>query len=176
MLRLSDARNFFILIPLFFLSSYDANNSSSIAIEIANQPQFTVNKGCNITFDPKKNELTLGSKIAVNAQFSRARCIIRINTSSTGKQFRLVPLAFKGEVKKAPAQVAISSFVVGDQPNRFLYESPLSGTPLKFDLTKKILLTNYTSKGKSILGINLVLTTTGGELEVTDIKFALQQK
>ncbi|MEH2339275.1 hypothetical protein [Nostoc sp.] len=174
MLRLSDARNFFVLIPLFFLC-YDAN-SYSIAIPIENQPQFSVNKGCNINFEPKTSELKLSSKIAVNAQLSRARCIIRINTSNTTKQFRLVPLAFKGEVKKAPAQVAISSFVIGDQPDRFLYQSPLYGSPLKFDLTNKILPTNYTTKERSVLGINLVLITTGGESELTDIRFALQQK
>ena len=87
-----------------------------------------------------------------------------------------MPLAFKGEVKKAPAQVAISSFLIGDKPTRTLYESPLSASSLKFDLTKKILPTNYTTKGKSVLGINVVLISTGGELELTDIKFALQQK
>ena len=103
--------------------------------------------------------------------------MIRINTSNTTKQFRLVPLAFKGEVKKAPAQVAISSFVIGDQPASFLYQSPLYGSPLKFDLTNKILPSNYTTKERSVLGINLVLITTGGESELTDdIRFALQQK
>jgi hypothetical protein len=175
MLRLSDARNFFILICLVSLSCYDGN-SSSFATSIANQPQFSVNKDCNINYDPTTSQFTLATKITVNAQSPRGRCIIRINTSNTQKQFRLVALAFKGEVKKAPAQVAISSFLIGELPTRFLYQSPPSGSSIKFDLTNKILPTNYTTKEKSVLGINLVLTTTGGELELTQMKFALQQQ
>ncbi|MBN3926765.1 hypothetical protein [Nostoc sp. NMS4] len=175
MLKLSDARNFFILTSLFFVCCYDAN-SSSIASSIENQPQIAVNSGCNIKFDPTTRQFTLISKITVNAQLSRARCIIRINTSNIQKQFRLVPLAFKGEVKKAPAQVAISSFLLGTQPTSLVYPSSSNGISLKFDLTKQILPTNYTSQGNSVLGINLVLRSTGGELELTDVKFALQQK
>ncbi|MEH2257689.1 hypothetical protein [Nostoc sp.] len=172
MLRLSDARNFFILMCLFFFYSYDAN-SSSAAAPINNQPRFSVNKGCNISFDPQISQLTLGAPITVKAQSSRARCIVRIDTSNTQKQFRLVPLALKGVVKKAPVRVAITSFLLGDKvtPYQITY-----GSATNFDLTKKILPTNYTTTGKSVLGINLVLTTTGGELELTELKFAVQQK
>ncbi|MEH2212801.1 hypothetical protein [Nostoc sp.] len=171
MLRLSDARNFFILMCLFFFC-YGAN-SSSTAAPVNNQPRFSVNRGCNISFNPQINQFTLRAPITVKAQSSRARCIVRIDTSNTQKQFRLVPLALKGVVKKAPARVAITSFLLGDKatPYQITY-----GSAINFDLTKKILPTNYTTTGKSILGINLVLTTTGGELELTDLKFALQQK
>lgn len=175
MLRFSYARNFFILTCLFSLSGYDVN-SSSFATSIQNQPQVSVSKGCNLNFDPVTSELKLGTKITVNAQVPRARCIIRINTSNTQKQFRLVPLAFKGEVKKAPAQVAISSILIGTKPSRFLYQSPPSGSSINFDLTANIVPTNYTTKEKSVLGINLVLMTSGGELELTDIRFKLQQQ
>jgi hypothetical protein len=172
MLRLSDGRNFFILICLFFFYCYDAH-SSSTATTIDNQPKFLVNRRCNISFDPQINQFTLGSPITVNAQSPRARCIVRIDTSNTQKQFRLVPLALKGVVKKAPARVAITSFLLGDKatPYQITY-----GNARNFDLTKQILPTNYTTKGKSVLGINLVLTTTGGELVLTDFKFAVQQK
>ncbi|MBN3875058.1 MULTISPECIES: hypothetical protein [unclassified Nostoc] len=170
MLRLSNARNFFILMCLFFFYSYDAN-SSSTAAAIDNQPKFLVNKRCNISFDPQINQFTLGSNLTVNAQSPRARCIIRINISNTQKQFRLVPLALKGVVKKAPAQIAISSFLVGEKPTPY---QMIYGSAMNFDLTNQILPTNYTSTGKSVLAINLVLTTNGGELELTDMKFALQ--
>ncbi|WP_334704919.1 hypothetical protein [Nostoc sp.] len=172
MLRLSDARNFFILMCLFFFYSYDAN-SSSAAAPINSQLRFSVNRGCNISFNPQISQFTLRSPITVKAQSSRARCIIRIDTSNTQKQFRLVPLAVKGVVKKAPARVAITSFLLGDKPTPYQITY---GNAINFDLTKQILPTNYTTKGKSVLGINLVLTTTGGELELTDLKFAIQQK
>ncbi|MBN3891633.1 MAG: hypothetical protein HWQ43_21580 [Nostoc sp. JL31] len=170
MLRLSNARNFFILMCLFFFYSYDANSSSTVAA-IDNQPKFLVNKRCNISFDPQINQFTLGSNLTVNAQSPRARCIIRINTSNTQKQFRLVPLALKGVVKKAPAQIAISSFLVGEKPTPY---QMIYGSAMNFDLTNQILPTNYTSTGKSVLAINVVLMTNGGELELTDMKFALQ--
>ncbi|MEH1803975.1 MAG: hypothetical protein ACYTXT_17300 [Nostoc sp.] len=170
MLRLSNARNFFILMCLFFFYSYDAN-SSSTAAAIDNQPKFLVNKRCNISFDPQINQFTLSSNLTVNAQSPRARCIIRINTSNTQKQFRLVPLALKGVVKKAPAQIAISSFLVGEKPTPY---QMIYGSAMNFDLTNQILPTNYTSTGKSVLAINVVLMTNGGELELTDMKFALQ--
>ncbi|MEH2244650.1 hypothetical protein [Nostoc sp.] len=176
MLRLSNARNLFMFLCLFVSYCYDAN-SSSIAAPIVNQPQFIVNNGCQINYNRQTSELKISSKLAVNAQLSRVRCIIRINTS-TQNQFRLVPLAFKGQVKKAPAQVAISSFVIGDQPTRVLYTSPSNASFLNFDLTKQILPTNYTTptQGKSVIGINLILTTSGGESELTDVRFTLQQK
>ncbi|MDM9581800.1 hypothetical protein [Nostoc sp. GT001] len=84
-----------------------------------------------------------------------------------------MPLAVKGVVKKASARVAITSFLLGDKatPYEITY-----GNARNFDLTKQILPTNYTSQGKSVLGVNLVLTTTGGELVLTDFKFAVQQK
>ncbi|MEH2178904.1 hypothetical protein [Nostoc sp.] len=170
MLKLSDTRNFFILMCLFSFFCYDAN-SSRAAAPINNQPRFLVNKRCNITFDPQINQFTLRTPITVNTQSSRARCIVRIDTSNTQKQFRLVPLALKGVVKKAPAGVAITSFLLGDKPTPY---QMTYGSATNFDLTNKILPTNYTTPGKSVLGINLVLTTTGGELQLTELKFALQ--
>ena len=172
MLRLSDARNFFMLICLFFFYCYDGN-SSSTAAAIDNQPNFLVSRRCNISFDPQINQFTLRSPITVNAQSPRARCIVRINTSNTQKQFRLVPLAVKGVVKKAPARVAITSFLLGDKPTPY---QMIYGSAMNFDLTNQILPTNYTTTGKSVLGVNLVLITNGGELELTEMKFALQQQ
>ncbi|WP_445628173.1 hypothetical protein [Nostoc sp. DSM 114167] len=171
MLRLSDARNFFILMCLFFFC-YNAN-SSTTAVAIDNQPNFLVNRRCNITFNPQINQFTLGSPITVNAQSPRARCIVRINTSNTQKQFRLVPLAVKGVVKNAPAQISISSFLLGDRPTPY---QMMYGSAMNFDLTNQIPPTNYTTTGKSVLGINLVVMTNGGELELTELKFALQQQ
>lgn len=137
MLRLSYVRNFFILICLFSLGCYDAN-SSTVSTSIENQPQFSVNDGCNINFDPKTSEFKLVSKITARAQSPRARCIIRINTSNTKKQFRLVPLALKGEVKKAPATVAISSILIGEQQQPTSLSKKYTSST-KFDLTIKSL-------------------------------------
>ncbi|MCC5641665.1 hypothetical protein LC607_01555 [Nostoc sp. CHAB 5824] len=174
MLKLNYVRNFFILICLFSLGCYDAN-SSTVATSQENQPQFSVSDGCKINFDTKKSEFKLASKITINAQSPRARCIIRINTSNAQKQFRLVPLALKGEVKKAPATVAISSILIGEQQQPTSVSKKYTSST-KFDLTNQIPKTNYTTKEKSVLAINLILMTTQGELEVTDMKFALQQK
>jgi hypothetical protein len=168
MLRLSYVLKSFILISLVCFGCFDANSSAA-----QNQPQLSVNGGCNVSFDPKTSEVKLVSKITVNAQSRRARCIIRIKTPNAQKQFRLVPLALKGEVKKAPATVAISSILIGGQPTSL---SKKYTNSTKFDLTNQIPKTNYTSQGKSVFGINLVLTTTGGELELTDMRFALQQR
>ncbi|MCC5630101.1 hypothetical protein [Nostoc sphaeroides] len=175
MFRLSDARNFLILTCLFSLFCYDAN-SSSVATSIENQPRLIVAGACNINLDPKTSEFKLVSPITVSGQSQRARCIIRISPSNPQKQVRLVFLALKGEVKKAPARVAISSLLIGNQPtpSRVLYQSPLYGSSIKFDLTDKILPTNYTTNG--VFGINLILRTDGGELELTDLKFRLEQK
>ncbi|MBN3909251.1 MAG: hypothetical protein HWQ35_22640 [Nostoc sp. NMS1] len=174
MLALSYTRNFFILICLFSLGCYNTN-SSTVATSQENQPQFSINDGCKINFDPKTSEFKLASKITVSTQSPRARCIIRINTSNAQKQFRLVPLALKGEVKKAPATVAISSILIGEQQQPTSVSKKYTSST-KFDLTNQIPKTNYTTKEKSVLGINLVLMTTEGELDVTEMKFALQEK
>ncbi|MDZ8184444.1 MAG: hypothetical protein RMX96_06200 [Nostoc sp. ChiSLP02] len=174
MLSLSYARNFSLLICLFSLSCYSAN-SSSIANAIENQPQLYAS-GCSVNLDPVTNEVKLQAPITANAQSPRTRCIVRINTFTTQKQFRLVPLAVKGQVKTAPAQVAISSFLLGDRPTRVLYQSPPFGSSINFDLTNQIPPTNYTSSGKSLLGINLVLITSKGEVQLTEMRFALQPK
>ena len=168
MLRLNYVLKSFILVCLIYFGCFDAHSTAA-----QTQPQFSVNGGCNVSYDPKTSEVKLVSKITVNAQSRRARCIIRINTPNAQKQFRLVPLALKGEVKKAPATVAISSILIGGKPTR-LAKNYTSST--KFDLTKQIPTTNYTTQGKSVFGINLVLTTTGGELELTDMRFALQPR
>ncbi|MHC5732716.1 MAG: hypothetical protein ACYTXY_53475, partial [Nostoc sp.] len=47
-------------------------------------------------------------------------------------------------------------------------------SPTKFNLTNQIPKTNYLTTGS--FGINLILATSEGELELTDMKFALQQK
>jgi hypothetical protein len=174
MLTLSYARNFLILICLFSLGCYDAD-SSTVTTSKENQPEFSVSGGCNVNFDPKTSEFKLVSKITVSAQSPRARCIVRINTSNAQKQFRLVPLALKGKVKKAPATVAISSILIGEQQQPTSLSRKYTSST-KFDLTNQIPKTNYTTKEKSVLGINLVLMTTEGELELTDMKFALQQR
>ena len=174
MLRLSYTRNFFILICLSTLGCYDAN-SSTVATSQPNQPQFSVNDECKISFDPKKREFKLASKLTVSPELPRVRCIIRINTSNAQKQFRLVPLALKGEVKKAPGTVAISSILISEQQQPTSVSIKYTSST-KFDLTNQIPKTNYTTKEKSVLAINLVLMTTKGELEVTDMKFALQEK
>lgn len=166
MLRLRNTLNFFILICLFYFGYFDANSSAAQA-----QTRFSATGDCNVRFDPKTSEINLVSKLTVNAQSKRARCIIRINAPNTQKQFRLVPLALKGTVKKAPATVAISSILIGGKPTS---SSKKYTSPTKFDLTNQIPKTNYTNNG--VFGINLVLTTTGGELQLTDMKFALQQK
>ena len=175
MLRLSYARNFFILICLFSLGCYDAN-SSTLATSKENQPKFSVNDGCNINFDPKRNEFKLVSKITVTAQSPRARCIIRITTSNEQKQVKLVFSALKGEVKKAPATVSISLIssggAIGQERSPILSKNYTS--PTKFNLTNQIPKTNYLTTGS--FGINLILATSEGELELTDMKFALQQK
>ncbi|MEH1939946.1 MAG: hypothetical protein V7L01_06990 [Nostoc sp.] len=175
MLKLSSKRIFSILICLFSLGCYDTN-SSTVATSQANQPQFSVSDGCKISFDPKKSEFKLASKITVNAQSPRARCIVRINTSNAQKQVRLVPLTFKGEVKKAPATVSISLISIGgasgDKKLPVLSKNYTSAT--KFNLTNQIPKTNYLTTGT--FGINLILATSEGELELTEMKFALQQK
>jgi hypothetical protein len=168
MLRVKNVLSFFILMCLVYFGYFDANSTAA-----QNQPRLLVNGDCNVKFDSKTSEFKLVSKIIVNAQSRRARCIIRINTPNAQKQFRLVPLALKGEVKKAPATVAISSILIGGQPTSI---SKKYTNSTKFDLTNQISKTNYTTQGKSVFGINLVLTTTGGELELTDMRFALQQR
>jgi len=166
MLRVRSTLGFFILVCLFYFGFYDTSLSTA-----QNQPRVSVNDGCNVRFDPKTSEIKLVSKITVNAQSKRTRCIIRIHAANPQKQFRLVPLALKGRVKKAPATVAISSILIGDKPASL---SKKYTSPTKFDLTNQIPKTNYTTNG--IFGINLVLMTTGGELELTDMRFALQQR
>jgi len=148
----------------------NANLKASIPVSKQNQPGLSVTGGCNVSLDPKTNEIKLLSKITVGAE-SRSRCIIRINAPNAQKRVRLVPLAFKGEVKKAPATVAISSILIGDQPTNV---SKTYTSPTKFDLTNQIPKTNYTSTGKNVFGINLVLITNRGSLEITDMKFAIQ--
>ncbi len=171
MLTLSYLLSFSILICLFGCDFYSSNSSANVAIARQNQPRFVVSGECNVNFDPNTNEIKLLSKMTVDAQSPRARCIIRISTPNGQKGVRLVPLALKGEVKEAPATVAISSILIGDKPTSL---SKKYTTTTKFDLTNKIPKTNYTTNGKSVLGINLVLMTNGGELELTDMKFALQ--
>ncbi len=166
MLRLKTIINFSILIGLVYFCGFDANSSAA-----QNQSEFIVNGGCDVRFDPKTREIKLVSTITVNAQSKRARCIIRIKAPNSQKQFRLVPLALKGRVEKAPATVAISSMLIGGQSSRLSKEYT---SPTNFDLTNQIPKTNYTNNG--VFGINLVLRTAGGELELTDMRFALQQK
>lgn len=171
MLKIKYVINCFVITGLLSLGCSSAN-SGPLLTQNQKQPQLTVNGDCKVSLDPKTNEVKLVSKIIVSAQ-SRARCIIRINSSNAQKQYRLVPLALKGIVKKAPATVAISLNLIGEQPSRTTKEYTSS---TKFDLTNQIPKTNYTTKEKSVLGINLVLITKEGELELTDMRFALQPK
>lgn len=171
MIKLRYVADFFILLGLLSLGCSSANSGT---INNPNQKQLrlAVTGDCNLSLDSKTNEIKLVSKIVVPTQ-SRARCIVRISKFNTQKQYRLVPLALKGTVKKAPATVSISANLVGDQPSRTSKEYT---SPTKFDLTNQIPKTNYTTMGKSVLGINLVLSTKAGELELTDMRFALQAK
>ncbi|MBD2446679.1 hypothetical protein H6G76_05760 [Nostoc sp. FACHB-152] len=171
MLKLSYARNFFILISLFSLYA----NSSSIANAQESQQQPIVT-GCKVNYDAGTRELKLVEPLIVNAQSSRARCIIRINTPNTQRQFRLVPLAFKGEVRRTPATVAVASLLIGGtqgiKVTRIRYDSP----PLpsgRFDLTSQIIPTDYTNSGT--FGLNVVLSSSGGEAQLTEMRFVLQQ-
>ena len=164
MLKVRSAVGFFVLVCLFYFGLYDINLSAA-----QSQPRVSANNECNVRFDPKTNQIKLLSTITVNARSKRARCIIRINASNPQKQVRLVPLALKGRVKKAPATIAISSILIGDKPARL---SKKYTSPTEFDLTNQIPKTNYTTNG--VFGINLVLMTTAGELELTDMRFALQ--
>ncbi len=171
MLRLIYLVSFPILISLLGFGFYQSNSSSDVLISRQNQPELIVSGECNVKFDRKTNEIKLLSKMTVDPQSRRVRCLIRINNPNKQKRVRLVPLAFKGRVKKAPATVAISSMLIGDQPTSV---SKTYRSSTKFDLTNKIPKTNYTNKGKSVFGINLVLMTDRGNLELTDMKFALQ--
>lgn len=171
MLKLSYARNFFILISLFSLYA----NSFSIANAQENQPQPLIS-GCNVNYDSGTRELKLATPIIVNAQTSRARCVIRINTPNAQRQYRLVPLAFKGEVRRTPATVAVASLLLGGaqgtKVTRVRYQSP----PLpsgQFDLTSQIIPTDYTNTGT--FGLNVVLSSSGGEAQLTEMRFVLQQ-
>jgi hypothetical protein len=168
MWKLAYVLNFFILIGLFSFS--DANLNANQAASKQNEPELSVVGECKVGFDPNTNEIQLLSPITVSGQ-SRNRCIIRVSSSQERGQVRLVPVVFKGEVKKAPATVAISSVLIGDTPTSV---SETYTDPTKFDLTDRILETNSTSTGKNVFGINLVLITEDGELEITDMKFALQ--
>lgn len=172
MLKLSYTRNFLILISLFSLYA----NSSSIANAQQNQPQPIVT-GCNVNYDPVTRELKLTTPITVNAQSSGARCVIRINTPNTQRQFRLVPLAFKGEVRRTPATVAVASLLIGGtqgiKVTRVIYQSP----PLpsgQFDLTNQIIPTDYINSGT--FGLNVVLLSSQGEAQLREMRFVLQQR
>jgi hypothetical protein len=157
-----------------FCVGFDKSNSSADIVSIKQDPTgFSVGGQCRVNFDPKTNEIKLLSQMNVDAKSPRAICVIRIDASNFKKQVRLVPLAFKGEVKKKPATVAISSILIGDKPTHF---SKTYTTATKFDLTNKISKTSYTTKEKSTLGINLVLMTNQGELELTDMRFVIQEK
>jgi hypothetical protein len=167
--KLSYLLSFCILVFLFGCGFNDANSSTNSAMTKQNQPGFSAT-GCNVRFDRNTNQIQLLSKITVGSG-ARTRCIIRLNSPNPQKRFRLVPLAFKGTVKKAPATVAISSILIGDKPTNV---SKTYTSPTKFDLTNQIPKTNYTSTGKNVFGINLILMTKGGSLEITDMKFAIQ--
>lgn len=171
MIKLKYVTNLFIIVGLLFLGCSSAN-SGTITNPNEKQLRLAVTGDCNLSLDPKTNEIKLVSKIVVSAQ-SRARCIVRISKFNTQKQYRLVPLALKGRVKKAPATVAISVNLIGEQPSRTSKEYT---SPTNFDLTNQIPKTNYTTTDKSVLGINLVLSTKVGELELTDMRFALQPR
>ena len=171
MLRLKYLLNFLLLASLFTFSSCNANSNTDAATSKESQSGFRVTGDCDVVFDSQNNEIKLVSDITVGPE-SRARCIIRVQAPSPQKQVRLVPIALKGKVTKAPATLSISSILIGDdEPTSVskLYKSPTS-----FDLTNQIPSTGYTKSGKSIFGINLIVSTTDGSLEITDLKFAIQ--
>lgn len=171
MSKLKYLLNLFILVSLFSFSSCNSNSDINAATSQENQAGLTVTGDCDVVFDPQTNEIKLVSDLTVGPE-SRARCIIRVESPSPYKQVRLVPIAVKGEVTKAPATLSISSILVGgDDPTSV---SKLYNSPTSFDLTDQIPSTDYTTEGQSVFGINLIVSTNEGSLEITDLKFAIQ--
>ena len=171
MLKLKYLLNFFLIVSLFTFSSCKANSNTDAKTSPESESGFIVTGDCDAVFDPQTNEIKLVSALRVGPE-SRARCIIRVEAPSSQKQVRLVPVALKGEVTKAPATLSISSILIGDdEPTSVskLYDSPTS-----FDLTNQIPSTSYTKDGSSVFGINLLVSTTGGSLQITDLKFAIE--
>ncbi|MEH1901254.1 MAG: hypothetical protein V7L04_07530 [Nostoc sp.] len=84
-----------------------------------------------------------------------------------------MPLALKGEVKKALATIAISLISMGGaiSEEKLPILSKNYTSPTKLNLTNQIPKTNYLTTGS--FGINLILAKAEGELELTDMKFAL---
>jgi hypothetical protein len=178
MLKFSHSLNFFIFIFLFGLGYDNANSSATIvALQEKQTGLFGEAFGsgsCTVEVDSKNNEIKLSNVISTD-KGARARCIIRANVSSEKKVVRLVPLALKGEVKKAPATVSISLIVTGGALGiaKALPSSYTFTKPAKFNLINKISKTNY-FQGNATVGINLILT--GGTAEITEMRFALQEK
>lgn len=177
MLKFKYLLNFLLVISLLGFGACSANSHTDTATSIdtvasdENESGLRVTGDCDVVFDEQTNEIKLVSNISV-APESRARCIIRVKSPDPQKSVRLVPLALKGEVTKAPATLAVSSILIGeDEPTSFAesYTRPTS-----FDLAKEIPTTGYTTAGQNVFGINLTVSTQEGSLEITDLKFAIQ--
>ncbi|MEM7590739.1 MAG: hypothetical protein AAF383_04340 [Cyanobacteria bacterium P01_A01_bin.83] len=171
MLKLKYLLNFLLVISLVGFGSCYANSDTDIAISQESESGLRVTGDCDVVFNEQTNEIELVSKITV-APESRARCIIRIQSPDPNKSLRLVPLALKGKVTKAPATLAVSSVLIGeDNPTSFAesYNKPTS-----FDLANEIPTTGHTTAGQNVFGINLTVSTQEGSLEITDLKFAIQ--
>ncbi len=172
MLRLKYLLNFLLVVSLFTFSSCNANSNTDAATPPESKSGFIVTGDCDVVFDSQTNEIKLVSDLTVGPE-SRARCIIRVEAPSSQKQVRLVPVALKGEVTKAPATLSISSILIGDDKRTSI--SKLYDNPTSFDLADQIPNTSYTKNGRSVFGINLTVSTRrGGSLDITELKFAIQ--
>lgn len=171
MLKLKYLLNFLLGMSLLGSGSCYANPSDDVAISVQSESGLRVTGDCDVVFNEQTNEIELVSNIIV-APESRARCIIRVQSPNPQKQVRLVPLALKGKVTKAPATLAVSSILIGaDEPTSFAesYTKPTS-----FNLVNEIPTTGYTTTGQNVFGINLTVSTQEGSLEITDFKFAIE--
>lgn len=156
------------LVSVFGFDSQNINSQVEAETLKQNESGFTVTGDCDATFDSTSNQIKLVSKMTLGSE-SRARCLIRLEAPNRQKPVRLVPLALKGKVTQAPATVSISSILIGDEPTSLSKEYT---RPTSFDLTSQIPKTGYTSTGKSVFGINLILS--GGGLEITEMTFEIE--
>lgn len=179
MLQLKYLLNLSLVIPLLFSGACSAGSDTNAGINLnvnsassqETESGFRVTGDCDVVFDEQSNQIKLVSKLIVGPE-SRSRCIIRVQSPNPQKRLRLVPLALKGKVLKAPATLAISSILIGrDEPTSF---SESYTKPTSFDLADEIPITGYTGDGKNVFGINLTVSTREGSLEITEMRFAIQ--
>ena len=179
MFQLKYFLNLSIVIPLLFSGYCYAGSQTDADINLNvnstnssdEESGFRVTGDCDVVFDEQTNKIKLVSKLVVDPE-SRSRCIIRVQSPNSAKRLQLVPLAIKGKVTKAPASIAISSILVGeDEPSSF---SQTYTKPSTFDVTNDIPVTGYTTSGQNVFGINLTVSTRKGSLEITELEFVIK--